>query len=395
MKLKMKHKISIVGMGYVGCGNALMLAKNNQVSIVDIDTKKVNDFNMGMLPISDTYAQNFLDQQELDISSTTELNESIKGSSFVILALPTNFDEGLMKYDTHILDAVAEQVLQNNHRATIIIRSTVDIGHTEYLKQKLNTQRIIFCPEFLREGYALEDSLHPSRIIIGGKDSASKKFSELMLAALDNTSIPILLMESSEAESVKLFANTYLAMRVAFFNELDNFAIEKNMNTGSIIQGVSLDARIGDYYNNPSFGYGGYCLPKDTKQLLSSYNDIPQSLIEATIQSNSKRKAFLLEKIIEMNVKTLGVYRLVMKVGSDNYRESAVLFLIDALQDSDFELIIYEPKMDQDSYKGIPLLKNLEDFISRSDMIVANRLSDELSPVHHKIFSRDLFTRDV
>ena len=264
----MKHKISIIGMGYVGCGNALALAQHSQVSIVDVDQEKVSNFNAGRLPINDAYAQKFLDQQELDISSTTDINECIKDSSFIILALPTNFDESLMKYDTQILDEVADNVLRNNHTATIIIKSTVDIGHTEYLKQSLDTQRIIFSPEFLREGHALEDSLDPSRIIIGGKDSAAQEFSELMLAAVNDISTPILMMESREAESVKLFANTYLAMRVAFFNELDCFCLDNQIGSKEVINGVCLDRRIGSYYNNPSFGFGGLCLPKDSMQLL-------------------------------------------------------------------------------------------------------------------------------
>ena len=394
MKLKMKHKISIVGMGYVGCGNALMLAKNNQVSIVDIDTKKVNDFNAGRLPISDTYAQDFLDKQELDISSTIELNESIKDSSFVILALPTNFDEGLMKYDTHILDAVAEQVLQNNHRATIIIRSTVDIGHTEYLKQKLNTQRIIFCPEFLREGYALEDSLHPSRIIIGGKDSASKKFSELMLAALDNTSIPILLMESSEAESVKLFANTYLAMRVAFFNELDSFCLDNQIDSHAVINGICLDSRIGDYYNNPSFGFGGLCLPKDSMQLLQRFKDTPGSIIHAIQDSNKERAAFLVDQIAMQHPKTVGVYRLAMKSGSDNSRNSSILKIIEGLIEKNIIIIVYDDSINSSEIEGVTLAREFKTFIKHSDLIITNRLDDQIQPFSHKVFSRDIFSTD-
>ena len=394
MKLKMKHKISIVGMGYVGCGNALMLAKNNQVSIVDIDTKKVNDFNMGMLPISDTYAQNFLDQQELDISSTTELNESIKGSSFVILALPTNFDEGLMKYDTHILDAVAEQVLQKTHRATIIIRSTIDIGHTEYLKQKLNTQRIIFCPEFLREGYALEDSLHPSRIIIGGKDSASKEFSELMLEAVNDTSAPILMMEPSEAESVKLFANTYLAMRVAFFNELDSFCLDNQIDSQEVINGICLDSRIGSYYNNPSFGFGGLCLPKDSMQLLQRFKDTPGSIIHAIQDSNKERAAFLVDQIASQHPKTVGVYRLAMKSGSDNSRNASIFKIIEGLLEKKIAIIIYDDFTNSIQLEGVTLVRDFETFTNNSDLIITNRFDDQIQPFSNKVFSRDIFSTD-
>jgi len=394
MKLKMKHKISIVGMGYVGCGNALMLAKNNLVSIVDIDTKKVNDFNLGRLPISDTYAQNFLDQQELDISSTIDLIESIKGSSFVILALPTNFDEGLMKYDTHILDTVAEQVLQNNHRATIIIRSTVDIGHTEYLKQKLNTQRIIFCPEFLREGHALEDSLHPSRIIIGGKDSASKKFAELMLEAVNDTSAPILMMESSEAESVKLFANTYLAMRVAFFNELDSFCLDNQIDSQEVINGICLDSRIGSYYNNPSFGFGGLCLPKDSMQLLQRFKDTPGSIIHAIQNSNKERAVFLVDQIASQHPKTVGVYRLAMKSGSDNSRNSSIFKIIEGLIEKNIGIIVYDDSTNSIQLEGVTLVKDFETFTNNSDLIITNRLDDQIQPFSNKVFSRDIFSTD-
>ena len=394
MKLKMKHKISIVGMGYVGCGNALMLAKNNLVSIVDIDTKKVNDFNVGKLPISDTYAQNFLDQQELDISSTIDLIESIKGSSFVILALPTNFDEGLMKYDTHILDTVAEQVLQNNHRATIIIRSTVDIGHTEYLKQKLNTQRIIFCPEFLREGHALEDSLHPSRIIIGGKDSASKKFAELMLEAVNDTSAPILMMESSEAESVKLFANTYLAMRVAFFNELDSFCLDNQIDSQEVINGICLDSRIGSYYNNPSFGFGGLCLPKDSMQLLQRFKDTPGSIIHAIQDSNKERAVFLVDQIASQHPKTVGVYRLAMKSGSDNSRNSSIFKIIEGLIEKNIGIIVYDDSTNSIQLEGVTLVKDFETFTNNSDLIITNRLDDQIQPFSNKVFSRDIFSTD-
>jgi len=390
-------KITIIGAGFVGMSLAALLSKANNVVVLDVDKTKVRKINAMQSTVDDSDIAEALQSKAIHLSATTNSKEALTNSNYVFIATPTNFNEKNSLLDMSSVEQAIEEALNfSDKQSLIIIKSTVQIGFTKAQCLKYTTERIIFSPEFLREGHALHDNLYPSRLIVGGeKNALTSSFARIMKEAAIDKKFTILFMASNDADSVNLFSNTFLAMRVAFFNELDNFAIEKNMNTGSIIQGVSLDARIGDYYNNPSFGYGGYCLPKDTKQLLSSYNDIPQSLIEATIQSNSKRKAFLLEKIIEMNVKTLGVYRLVMKVGSDNYRESAVLFLIDALQDSDFELIIYEPKMDQDSYKGIPLLKNLEDFISRSDMIVANRLSDELSPVHHKIFSRDLFTRDV
>ena len=390
----MKHKISIIGMGYVGCGNALMLAKNSQVSIVDIDQQKVDNFNVGRLPISDAYAQKFLDQQELDISSTTDLNESIADSSFVILALPTNFDESLMKYDTQVLDEVAEKVLRNNHNATIIIKSTVDIGHTEYLKQNLDTQRIIFSPEFLREGHALEDSLYPSRIIIGGKDLASQKFSELMLAAIDDTPTPILMMESSEAESVKLFANTYLAMRVAFFNELDSFCLENQINSKEVINGICLDSRIGSYYNNPSFGFGGLCLPKDSMQLLQRFQDTPGSLIQAIQDSNKERAVFLVDQIAIQDPETVGVYRLAMKSGSDNSRNSSIFKIIEGLIAKNISIIIYDDSNNPVEIEGATLVQDFKTFTQNSDLIITNRLDDQIEPFSHKVFSRDIFSTD-
>jgi len=394
MKLKMKHKISIIGMGYVGCGNALMLAKNSQVSIVDIDQQKVDNFNVGRLPISDAYAQKFLDQQELDISSTTDLNESITDSSFVILALPTNFDESLMKYDTQILDEVAEKVLRNNHTATIIIKSTVDIGHTEYLKQNLDTQRIIFSPEFLREGHALEDSLHPSRIIIGGKDLASKKFLELMLAAIDDTPTPTLMMESREAESVKLFANTYLAMRVAFFNELDSFCLDNQIDSKEVINGICLDSRIGSYYNNPSFGFGGLCLPKDSMQLLQRFQDTPGSLIQAIQDSNKERAVFLVDQIAIQNPETVGVYRLAMKSGSDNSRDSSIFKIIEGLIAKNISIFIYDDSNNSVEIEGATFVQDFQIFTKNSDLIITNRLDDQIQPFSHKVFSRDIFSTD-
>ena len=390
----MKRKISIIGMGYVGCGNALALAQHSQVSIVDIDQEKVSNFNAGRLPINDAYAQKFLDQQELDISSTTDLNECIKDSSFVILALPTNFDERLMKYDTQVLDEVTENVLRNNHTATIIIKSTVDIGHTEYLKQSLDTQRIIFSPEFLREGHALEDSLHPSRIIIGGKDSAAQKFSDLMLAAVNDISTPILMMESSEAESVKLFANTYLAMRVAFFNELDSFCLDNQIGSKEVINGVCLDRRIGSYYNNPSFGFGGLCLPKDSMQLLQRFKDTPGSIIQATQDSNKERAVFLVDQIAILQPKTVGVYRLAMKSGSDNSRNAAIFKIIEGLLEKNITIIIYDDSINSIQLEGVILVRDFETFTNNSDLIIANRFDDQIQPFSNKVFSRDIFSTD-
>lgn len=390
-------KITIIGAGFVGMSLAALLAKNNDLVVLDLDAAKVKKINAMQSTIDDPDIIKALLKQNLKLSATTDPEEALIKSNFIFIATPTNFNESTNQFDTSSVEKAIEDSLSYSEKdALIIVKSTVHIGFTESQSLKYSTERIIFSPEFLREGKALHDNLYPSRLIVGGyKNALNSSFAKMMQDAAIDKEFPTLFMGSREAESVKLFSNTFLAMRVAFFNELDSFAMENNLSSFNVIKGVSLDPRIGDYYNNPSFGYGGYCLPKDTKQLLAHYRDIPQSLITATVKSNDQRKALLLEKIKEMNVSTLGIYRLVMKDGSNNFRESAVLFLIDALSNSGPRLIIYEPMIDQDLYEGISVINSLEDFIESSDMIIANRLNDELQDAQHKIFSRDLFTRDA
>ena len=390
-------KITIIGAGFVGMSLAVLLAKENNLVLLDLDEAKVKKINAMQSTIDDPDITAAFLQNNLTISATTDPKEALTNSNFIFIATPTNFDELTNQFDTSSVEnSITDSLQYSNEDALIIVKSTVRIGFTESQSTKHKTERIIFSPEFLREGKALYDNLHPSRLIVGGHNNIlNKSFTEMMQDAAIDKDFPIIFMSSAEAESVKLFSNTFLAMRVAFFNELDSFAMENHLNSLNVIRGVSLDPRIGDYYNNPSFGYGGYCLPKDTKQLLAHYEDIPQSLISATVESNDQRKKLLLKKIKEMHANTVGIYRLVMKDGSTNFRESAVLFLIEALRNSDSRLIIYEPMFDQDVYDGISVINSFEDFVESSDMIVANRLSDELREVQHKTFSRDLFTRDA
>ena len=394
MKLKIKPKISVIGMGYVGCGNALMLAKFNEVSVVDIDKAKVDNFNAGRLPILDKYAQDFYDQEELNISGTSDLIHSIQDSNFIILSLPTNFDENSIKYDTNILEEVATTVINATKSSTIIIKSTVDIGYTEYLRQKLNTKRIIFSPEFLREGHALKDNLFPSRVIIGGTDNASIIFRDIMVEAINDLSVPVMMMGSNEAESVKLFSNTYLAMRVAFFNELDTFCLDNQIDPREVITGVSHDKRIGNFYNNPSFGFGGLCLPKDSMQLLQRFEDSPHSIIKAIQDSNKERAIFIIEKIISYKPKTVGIYKLAMKKGADNSRDSSIFNIIYGLRDREIEVIIHDPASLSLDIAGVRLIQDFKEFINDSDLIVTNRIDDVIKPFSYKIFSRDVYSSD-
>ena len=390
-------KVTIIGAGFVGMSLAALLAKTNHLVVLDLDDVKVKKINAMQSTIDDPDITKALLQNNLTLSATTDPEEALTNSNFIFIATPTNFDESTNQFDTSSVEhSIKDSLHYSNKDSLIIIKSTVRIGFTESQTLKYKTERIIFSPEFLREGNALYDNLHPSRLIVGGHNNTlNASFAKMMQDAAIDKDFPIIFMSSAEAESVKLFSNTFLAMRVAFFNELDSFAMENDLNSLNVIKGVSLDPRVGDYYNNPSFGYGGYCLPKDTKQLLAHFEDIPQRLITATVESNNQRKALLLKKITEMNVNTLGIYRLVMKDGSTNFRESAVLFLIDALRNSGSHLVIYEPTINQDLYEGISVISSFKDFVESSDMIIANRLSDELKDVHHKIFSRDLFTTDA
>jgi UDPglucose 6-dehydrogenase len=388
-------KISIIGAGYVGCGNALFLATHNDVSVMDIDERKVTDINNNILPISDPAGEALLKNGDLRINATNDLNLSIQGADFVILALPTNFNERTLQYDTSMLDKVAEDVLKLNPETFIVIKSTVNIGYTDGLQKKLNTNRVIFSPEFLREGHALEDNLEPSRIIIGSKEASGKIFAQLLVESSPKKDVEVLFMDSRDAESVKLFSNTYLAMRVAFFNELDNFCLENQIDTTNVIQGVSLDSRIGNYYNNPSFGFGGYCLPKDSKQLLQQFHDTPSHLIASIQDSNEQRKIFLAQKIIDLGVKNVGVYKLAMKAGSDNSRDSSVFGIIKILIDAGINIFIFDDFLDEFTLTGATFINSLDNFIDKSDLIVTNRIDEKISIAKDKIFSRDIFSTDT
>jgi len=390
----MNQKISIVGMGYVGCGNALMLAKNNSVSIVDIDQQKVDNFNKKQLPIFDEFAQQYLENEQLNISATSNLLESIENASYVILALPTNFNEITMEFDTQLIDRVVEKVIDVNKDGIIVIKSTVNIGYTKSLKSKFNTKKILFSPEFLREGHALDDNLNPSRIIIGGDPDVSKSFGQLITDSIPNHSPPMLLMGCAEAEAAKLFSNTYLAMRVSFFNELDSFCMDNTLSSEDIIRGVSLDNRIGNYYNNPSFGFGGYCLPKDSKQLLSRFKTTPHNLLQSIQDSNKARAIFLANKIMEKEPEVVGIYKLAMKQGSDNSREASIFSVIQELAKRNIVINIFDPSIQKLEIENATLIIDFKKFIEHSDLIVANRLDNEIKEFSDKVFSRDIFSSD-
>jgi len=389
----MNKKISVIGMGYVGIANALLFAKYHEVSIVDIDHQKVKNFNNKKLPIIESFAQSYFENEKLNISATLNLHDSIKDASFIILALPTNFDELKQEFDVQIIEDVVTEIAAKNHKATLIIKSTVNIGYTESLKQKINSKNIIFSPEFLREGHALEDNLNPSRVIIGGEDKPSILYGELVKGSLNNT-VPIIYMDTCAAESVKLFSNTYLAMRVSFFNELDSFCIDNHLNTQDIIKGVSLDKRIGNFYNNPSFGFGGYCLPKDSKQLLSRFKSTPHHLLQAIQDSNNTRAKFLADKIIDRKPKIVGVYKLAMKQGSDNSRESSIFNVIKELIKRNITINIFDPSTKISDINGTKLITDFKQFIEFSDLIITNRLDNDIKPFSDKVFSRDIFSSD-
>ncbi len=384
-------KITVVGSGYVGLSLAVLLAQNNDVIVLDIDTERVKKVNKNESTVVDKDIQEFLKTKNLFLSATTDKEFAYTDANFVIVATPTNYDESKNRFDTSSVDEVVKDAYTYNEDALIVIKSTIPVGHTKFLQREMKTNRIIFSPEFLREGRALKDNLYPSRIIIGSNCSKSKEFSELLKQGAEKKNIETLFIGASEAEAIKLFANTYLAMRISFFNELDSYAMNKGLDTKSIINGVCLDPRIGNEYNNPSLGYGGYCLPKDTKQLLANYDQIPQELISATISSNSLRKDFLANELIKLKPKVIGFYRLVMKEGSDNFRSSAIQGIMKRIQEMGVEIIIYEPELEESSFSGNIVLNSLSKFKNSVDIIVANRLADDLDDVAEKVFSRDIF----
>lgn len=387
----MKKKITVVGSGYVGMSLAVLLAQHNDVTVLDIDANRVNKINNKQSTVLDSEINQFLTEKTLSLVATLNKEDAYEGANFIIVATPTNYDTNTNYFDTSSVDAVVEDALGFNKKALVVIKSTIPVGHTKSLQERFNTNRVIFSPEFLREGKALNDNLYPSRIIVGSHCEDGKGFASLLKQAAKIIDIETLFTRSTEAEAVKLFANTYLAMRVAFFNELDSYSLENNLDTKSIIDGICLDSRIGNGYNNPSFGYGGYCLPKDTKQLLANYKQVPQTLIEAIVSSNVTRKDFIANEISKMNPKVVGFYRLIMKEGSDNYRFSAIQGIINRIRSKGINVIIYEPSFGEDEFFGSRIVNNLDEFSSGSDLIVANRVSDEIRHLQHKIFTRDVF----
>ena len=389
-----KTKITVVGSGYVGMSLAVLLAQHNDVVVLDVDASRVDKINSKQSTVSDTEIEVFLAEKELSLTATLDKHAAYEGASFVVVATPTNYDPDTHRFDTDSVDGVVKNALELNSEASVVIKSTIPVGHTKSLQEKHDTERVVFSPEFLREGQALKDNLHPSRIIVGSQLKAGKEFAHLLVEGAEKQDVETLFMRSTEAEAVKLFANTYLAMRVSFFNELDSYALTHDLDTKSIINGVCLDGRIGKGYNNPSFGYGGYCLPKDTKQLLANYGHVPQTLIGAIVSSNSTRKDVIADEIIKMNPKVVGFFRLVMKEGSDNFRSSAIQGIMKRIKAKGVKVIVYEPNLSDDSFYGSVVVKDLDLFKSLSDLIVANRVSPELNDVSDIIFSRDLFGVD-